>query len=63
MSGRGFYNEERPHSGRFCDGKTPLATFAESKYLAKAKELDNRKWWADNQDLPAAAVGEVTTVR
>jgi len=50
-----FYNEERPHSGRYCYGKAPLATFAESKHLAKAKELDNRRWWADNQDLSVAA--------
>lgn len=29
-----FYNGERPHSGRYCYGKTPLQTFQESKYLA-----------------------------
>jgi transposase InsO family protein len=58
-----FYNEERPHSGRFCFGKTPMKTFEESKHLAKEKELDNRRWWSDNQDLSAAAVGETTTVR
>ncbi|MCC6329926.1 MAG: transposase, partial [Acidobacteria bacterium] len=35
------YNEERPHSGKYCYGKTPMETFAESKHLAKEKELDN----------------------
>lgn len=39
-----FYNQERPHSGRYCYGKTPMETFKEPKHLAKAKELDNRRW-------------------
>jgi transposase InsO family protein len=34
------YNNERPHSGRYCFGKTPLLTFEESKQLAIAKQLD-----------------------
>ena len=34
------YNQERPHSGRFCYGKTPTQTFQESKHLAKEKMLD-----------------------
>ena len=34
------YNEERPHSGRYCYGKTPMQTFIESKHLAQAKMLD-----------------------
>lgn len=39
------YNAERPHSGRYCYGKTPLETFVESKHLAQEKALDNEKWW------------------
>jgi transposase InsO family protein len=39
------YNEERPHSGKYCFGKTPMETFAESKHLAQEKELDNENWW------------------
>lgn len=39
------YNAERPHSGRYCYGKTPPETFAESKHLAQEKALDNEKWW------------------
>ena len=35
-----YYNEERPHSGRYCYGKTPMQTFNDSKQLAKQKMLD-----------------------
>ncbi len=35
------YNEERPHSGKYCYGKTPMETFAESKQLSKEKEFYN----------------------
>jgi transposase InsO family protein len=31
------YNEERPHQGRWCFGKTPLKTFLDSLPLAKEK--------------------------
>jgi len=34
------YNEERPHSGRYCYGKTPLQTFMESLNLAREKLLN-----------------------
>ncbi len=34
------YNKERPHSGKYCYGKTPYQTFMDSKYLAKEKMLD-----------------------
>lgn len=34
------YNCHRPHSGRYCYGKTPMQTFNESKQLALAKMLD-----------------------
>lgn len=33
------YNEQRPHSGRYCYGKTPMQTFEESRHLAQAKML------------------------
>jgi transposase InsO family protein len=35
-----FYNQERPHSGRYCYGKTPMQTWRDSLHLAKAKQLD-----------------------
>lgn len=33
------YNEERPHSGRYCYGKTPWQTFQDSRHLAQEKNL------------------------
>ena len=41
-----YYNHERPHSGRYCYGKTPMQTCQESLYLAKEKLL--------NENYPAA---------
>src|SRR4051795_7231557 len=34
------YNEQRPHSGKFCFGKTPLQTFLDSRHLSDEKQLD-----------------------
>lgn len=34
------YNKERPHSGRYCYGKTPYQTFEDAKKLADEKMLD-----------------------
>ena len=31
------YNEERPHQGRWCFGKTPIQTFLDAKPIAKEK--------------------------
>lgn len=31
------YNESRPHSGKFCYGKTPMQTFRESLHIAVSK--------------------------
>jgi len=36
-----YYNQERPHSGRFCYGKTPMQTFHDSLELVKEKMLNN----------------------
>ena len=33
------YNEERPHQGRWCFGKTPMQTFADAVALAKEKMI------------------------
>ena len=33
------YNNERPHSGRYCYGKTPMETFIDSVPLAKDKMI------------------------
>ena len=34
-----LYNEERPHQGRWCYGKTPMQTFIDSIALAKEKMI------------------------
>ena len=33
------YNEERPHSGKYCYGKTPMQTFEDSLHIAKEKMI------------------------
>tara|TARA_Y100000389_G_scaffold188808_1_gene211800 strand:- start:257 stop:610 length:354 start_codon:yes stop_codon:yes gene_type:complete len=47
------YNELRPHSGKYCYGKTPYQTFLDSKKIAKEKNLsnlfDNQKVNLDNE--------------
>jgi transposase InsO family protein len=35
------YNEERPHTGKYCFGKTPMQTFIDSKHIAVDKNLDS----------------------
>src|ERR1700745_1270701 len=34
------YNQRRPHSGKYCFGKTPLQTFLDARHLAHEKQLD-----------------------
>jgi hypothetical protein len=34
------YNEVRPHSGKYCFGKTPMQTFLDSRHLSDEKQLD-----------------------
>ena len=36
-----YYNNERPHSGKHCYGKTPMQTWKDSLYLAKEKLISN----------------------
>lgn len=33
---------QRPHSGKYCFGKTPMQTFTDSLHLAKEKQLDKQ---------------------
>jgi transposase InsO family protein len=35
------YNEVRPHSGKYCFGKTPMQTFLDAKHLSEEKQLDH----------------------
>jgi len=45
------FNQERPHSGRFCYGKTPMETFHDSLPIAKEKMLNSQH---DETQLTAA---------
>ena len=36
-----YYNNERPHSGKYCYGKTPMQTFKDSKKLALEKSNES----------------------
>ena len=33
------YNETRPHSGKYCYGKTPMQTFKDAKTIVQAKAI------------------------
>jgi transposase InsO family protein len=46
-----YYNNDRPHSGRYCDGKTPMQTFVDTKYLAEEKMLDRVPLDENNQSV------------
>ena len=48
-----YYNYERPHSGKFCYGKTPMQTFIDSKKLAveKNNEILYLEHLSDSQNL------------
>ena len=37
-----LYNRERPHTGKYCDGRTPLQTFRDTKHLAYQKMLERQ---------------------
>ena len=45
------YAEERPHSGRYCYGKTPWQTFLESKHLAMEKDLSRLGGRSDSETM------------
>jgi len=45
------YNKDRPHSGKYCYGKTPMQTFLEAKHLAKEKNLSSLVTLTDNMTL------------
>ena len=51
------YNLERPHSGRYCYGKTPWQTFLDSKHIAMAKYMTGGGDTSDNLIERQVAVG------
>ncbi len=48
-----YFNNERPHSGKYCYGKTPMQTFKDSKKLAveKNNEILYLEYVSDSQNL------------
>jgi hypothetical protein len=58
-----FYNSQRPHSGRYCYGKTPMQTFQESKHLVAEKMLDQRHNGSSAPNVVVAVVGQLACVR
>ena len=44
------YNEYRPHSGKYCYGKTPMQTFLEGKSIAQEKQLDRQSILSDTNE-------------
>ena len=38
-----YYNHQRPHSGKYCYGKTPMQTFLDAKHIAQNKNLSYSK--------------------
>lgn len=52
-----YYNNQRPHTGKHCYGKTPMQTWMDSLHLAKDKLLSNH--YQNVVSLPLS--GEVET--
>src|SRR6201993_5369469 len=50
------YNEERPHTGKYCFGKTPVQTFRDSKHLSDEKQLDRMPVKTSSDGLPLLLV-------
>jgi hypothetical protein len=51
-----YYNKERPHTGKYCYGKTPLQTWISSIHLAKEKLLNTH--YQKNVPLPPSGEEE-----
>ena len=49
------YNETRPHSGKYCYGKTPMQTFREAKHLAIEKTIPVAETSGSSNQLTHAA--------
>jgi transposase InsO family protein len=50
------YNNSRPHSGKFCYGKTPMQTFEDSKHIAIEKNIGNMLELSDSSTYLAETV-------
>jgi transposase InsO family protein len=51
-----IYNNLRPHSGRYCYGKTPMQTFKDSKHIAIEKNISNMLRVSDSSTYLAETV-------
>ena len=51
-----YYNNQRPHSGKYCFGKTPMQTWGDSLHLAKEKMLTNH--FQNDVSLPVSDQAE-----
>lgn len=54
------YNELRPHSGRYCYGKTPMQTFLDSKHIAQEK---NYATMTISSELSDSVINQTEIVR
>jgi len=52
-----YYNKERPHSGKYCLGRTPWQTWNDSLHLTKNKMLDTLY----QKDVSSLLTGEAET--
>lgn len=50
------YNNFRPHSGKYCYGKTPMQTFKDMKKVSKEKNFDNILELSDSSTYLAKTV-------
>lgn len=50
------YNNLRPHSGKQCNGRTPMQTFLESKHIANEKNIGNMLRISDSSTYLAETV-------
>lgn len=50
------YNETRPHSGKYCYGKTPMQTLNDAKELAQSKNIGTVQELSDSETIQSVAV-------
>jgi hypothetical protein len=50
------YNEQRPHQGRWCFGKTPMQTFLDALPMAREKLMARRQRREDRQGMDVALI-------
>lgn len=55
------YNEQRPHLGKYCFGKTPMQTFLDAKHLSDEKQLDRMPVVTPSDGLSPRAARAVVT--